>query len=243
MKYFYLIIVVLIFSSCAEEIKNPESTFEQFIELTNGRKNITEISSSKSIAQAYIKSRKFAELFNIKTIKCEDKEENLVHCSCETESGKIRNFVLVQENKNWKVDLNQPEIIVEIFHLFYINGKLKEALEFANSNEKNRLKAFIEMSEKLEIENTELAIIPFDVKCKNYKKKSECSCISENENATYQLFKTGKGWKTEMINMIDLTVKDSIIDYNNPEDFNLNQHDLDSLTDFSRQMLDSMLNL
>lgn len=237
-----LFLLIILLSSCAEEVKKPEDVFEQFIELSNQRKNIDNLVSSKEIAKDYLKTRRFAELLNLKTIKCIT-NENISNCNCKTESGENRNFVLENINGEWKVDLNQAEIILEIFHIYYINAKLKEALNYANANEKTRLKGFIEMAESLDLGNTELAVIPFKIKCKNYKKKSECSCTSTNEEASYWLFKTEKGWKAEMFNMIDLSVSDSIIDYNSSEDFNLNQHDLDSLTDFSRQMLDSMLNL
>lgn len=239
---FILIIVISLISSCAQETKKPEDILKQFIELSNQRKNINDLTVSKEIAIDYKKTRRYAELLNSKSVKCVTKE-NIANCNCKTESGKTRNFVLVKNDDEWKIDLNQAEIVLEIFHLYYINAKLKEALAYANSNEKTRLKGFIEMAENLDLGNTELAIIPFKIKCKNYKKKSECSCTSANEEASYWLFKTEKGWKAEMFNMIDLTVSDSIIDYNSSEDFNLNQHDLDSLTDFSRQMLDSMLNL
>lgn len=247
MKFHRLLLIfgfIQLLTSCSKDIE-PEKVMEEFITEINKVKPVNSYitpTSGKSEG-AYLESRQFAEKFLINTIKCETTDSQAI-CSCETNSGKIRNFLLVKSDNTWKVDLNAPEIILENFHLLYNNGKFKSALEFATRKEKENTLALFDLSmsddEKV---FTDVAILPFDIKCKKFKKKMECSCISSESESVYLLFKTSKGWKIEFKTQKDLMVGDTLIDYNNPEDFNLNQRDLDSLTDFSRKMLDSMLNL
>lgn len=237
-----LFFIVLIFSSCAED-KKPEDLLKDFVFAANDGKSLHAFhnESHRIIETGYTKTRKYAEKLNPETISCETNEDE-ADCSCKTESGKIRNFKLYFENNEWKVSLNEPEIILEIFHIMYTNGMLKEAMKFATKTEKDRMEVFLSMTENMEIPETDKKIIPFKIKCKTFKKKQECICLSEEGESSYVLFKTSKGWKAEL-GENSIISQDSIVDYNSSEDFNLNQHDLDSLTDFSQKMLDSMLNL
>lgn len=228
--------------SCGGDESKPEDTLIEFIKETNkGRPVNSYITGNSGKSEGgYLATREFAEKLSLKNIECETSESE-AECSCETESGKIRKFTLVKVEDEWKVDLNQPEIILEIFHLMYNQGMLKEVKEFATKTELDRLNVFESMTEGMEIPEIEKRVVPFEITCKEFKKKLECICKSEEGETFYNLFKTSKGWKAELGE--GNILNDSIIDYNSSEDFNLNQHDLDSLTEFSQHMLDSMLNL
>ncbi len=244
-QLFFIAIISLLMSACGTEEIKPEKVLEDFILDINKMHPVnTHITPTSGKSEgAYLKSRIFAEKLLTNTIQC-DVTETEAKCSCETNSGKKRNFVLLKSENNWKVDLNAPEIILENFHLLYNNGLFKEALEFATTREKENTLTLVDLSatDEKKVFN-DVKILPFEIKCKTFKKKMECSCVNEESKSVYLLFKSSKEWKVEFKMQEDLMVNDSIIDYNNPEDFNLNQHDLDSLTDFSRKMLDSMLSL
>ncbi len=228
--------------SCGGEETKPEDTLREFIVASNENKGLSKFhnKSSVSIKFGYKKSRKYAEKLNPDKIKCETVDERS-DCICETESGKIRNFTLIKKDSKWLVSLDEPEIILDIFHIMYSQGMISEVKPFATKTELDRLKIFESMTEGMEIPETDKKIVPFDIKCKKFKKKLECTCTSEEGISSYNLFKSSDGWKAELGE--GSIIQDTLIDYNSPENFNLNQHDLDSLTDFSQKMLDSMLNL
>lgn len=227
--------------SCAGEETKPEDTLKKFILASNEDKSLSDFHNESHIIEfGYKKSRVYAEKLNSDKIKCETTED-IAECTCETETGKIRKFTLVKDGSEWKIKLNEPEIILDIFHIMYSQGMIKDLKNFATKTELDRLAVFESMTEGMEIPETDKKVVPFDINCKKFKKKLECDCISEEGISSYVLFKTSKGWKAELGE--GTIVQDTLIDYNSSENFNLNQHDLDSLTDFSQKMLDSMLNL
>jgi hypothetical protein len=227
--------------SCSGEETQPEDFLKEFILASNDDKSLSDFhNDGHNIEFGYKLSRAYAEKLNPDKIKCETTDDT-ADCTCETESGKIRKFTLVKDDSEWKISLNEPEIILDIFHIMYSQGMITEVKPFATKTELDRLKIFESMTEGMEIPETDKKIVPFDIKCKKFKKKLECSCTSEEGISSYVLFNTSDGWKAELGE--ENIIQDTIIDYNSSENFNLNQHDLDSLTDFSQKMLDSMLNL
>lgn len=212
----------------------------EFISASNGSKDISSFTNSVEISKDYLTTRKLSEKLDEKTIDCKAEEEKAI-CTCLTKSGKKRKFTLVKDNDSWKVDLTTPEIILELYHLHLTTYNIDQAKKYATKNDLERLKYFDELMGNTVFEPEE-QIAPYEIECTEYKKRVTCKCFNEIGESTYDLFKTSKGWKAEMSGSSSFD-NDTIIDYNSSEDFNLNQHDLDSLTDFSQKMLDSMLSL
>jgi hypothetical protein len=237
-----LLFLPIFLFSCGGEESKPEDVLKEFIIASNENKSLSKFhdKSSVTIKFGFKKSRKYAEKLNPDKINCEV-SENIAECTCETNSGKIRKFKLIKEESEWQISLNEPEIILDIFHIMYTQGMLSEIKPFATKTELDRLQVFESMTAGMEIPETEKKVVPFDIQCKEYKKKFECTCTSSEGVSSYVLYKSSEGWKAELGE--GSIVEDTLIDYNSSENFNLNQHDLDSLTDFSQKMLDSMLNL
>lgn len=236
-----LILSAFFLFSCGGDEKKPEETMKEFISTSNAKKDISSFTNSASISEDYLETRILAEKLNPEKINCETEEETAV-CICETESGKKRKFHLIKNENDWLIDITAPEIIVELFHIHYNSINLKAAKKYASVTELDRLNIFETLLEVKEFDASKVSLTPFEIKCKEYKKKFECNCKSDEGETAYILFKTSKGWKAELAET-NVSTNDSLIDYNSSENFNLNQHDLDSLTDFSQKMLDSMLNL
>jgi len=225
-----LILSAITLFSCGGDEKKPEETMKEFISESNAKKDISSNTNSVAISEDYIESRKLAEKLNPEKIDCETKEETAI-CNCETESGKKRKFNLIKVDNNWVVDITSPEIIIELFHIHYNTGNLKAAKKYASATELDRINVFETLVEDMEFDASKVSVAPFEIKCKEFKKKFECNCKSDEGETAYLLFKTSKGWKAEL-GETDISTNDT-----------LNQHDLDSLTEFSQKMLDSMLSL
>lgn len=242
MKQNLILIISLFFLfSCGGDEKKPEETMKEFISTSNAKKDISSFTNSVSISEDYLESRILAEKLDPEKINCETEEETAI-CICETESGKKRKFHLIKSENEWLIDITAPEIILELFHIHYSSINLKAAKKYATATELDRITVFESFIEDKEFDPTNVIVAPFEIKCKEYKKKLECNCKSGDGETAYFLFKTSKGWRAEL-GESNISTNDTLIDYNSSENFNLNQHDLDSLTDFSQKMLDSMLNL
>lgn len=228
-------------ASCGGEEQKPEEVLKKFIIDLNEGKSVASYTNSSDVAEDYSETRTLAEKLNTDKIECETSEETAI-CDCETASGRKRKFRLSKEDGKWIIDIHAPEIILELFHIHYNTGNIKAAKKYATPTEKDRLQVFESLVEGMEFDASKVTVTPFEIKCKEFKKRIECLCISAEGETAYNLFKSSKGWKAEL-GETDIATSDTLIDYNSPENFNLNQHDLDSLTEFSQKMLDSMLSL
>lgn len=240
-RFLIFVLSAFLLASCGSEEQKPEEVLEKFIIDLNDGKSISAYTNSSEIAEDYLETRVLAEKLNVEKIDCETSEESAI-CSCETESGRKRKFRLVKDEGKWVVDINAPEIILELFHIHYNTGNIKSAKKYATPTEKDRLQVFESLVDGMEFDASKVTVTPFEIKCKEFKKKIECLCTSAEGETAYNLYHSSKGWKAEL-GETDIATTDTLIDYNSPENFNLNQHDLDSLTEFSQKMLDSMLSL